>query len=80
MKADLIKRLLCAALIASGATLAHAGNERPRDTGVACARAGNTYCNLKEPAVGRVPPDPSVLVPCAPVAGSGATIIWRSKP
>ncbi|BDB24202.1 hypothetical protein CTP10_R15500 [Cupriavidus sp. P-10] len=55
MKTDLFKRLLCAALIACGATLAHAGNERPRDTGVACARAGNTYCNLQEPAAGRLP-------------------------
>ena len=55
MKAVLFRRVLCAALIAGGATLAYAGNERPRDTGVACSRAGNTYCNLQDPAAGRLP-------------------------
>ncbi|SOZ38983.1 hypothetical protein [Cupriavidus neocaledonicus] len=55
MKAVLFKPLLCAALIAGGVTLAYAGNERPRDTGVGCARAGNSYCNLQEAGNGRLP-------------------------
>ncbi|QQX86473.1 hypothetical protein JJQ59_27225 [Cupriavidus necator] len=47
MKISLCKRFLSAALIAVSATVAYAG-ERPRDNGVACARAANAYCNLPD--------------------------------
>ncbi|MGY2490951.1 hypothetical protein [Cupriavidus sp. CP313] len=47
MKISLFKQFLSVALIAGSATVAFAG-ERPRDTGVACARAANAYCNLPD--------------------------------
>jgi len=43
-----MKTCLRALLLISGAllltSLVHASPERPRDGGVACARAGNSYC------------------------------------
>ncbi|MFC4339161.1 hypothetical protein [Cupriavidus numazuensis] len=43
--------LHCAALLAASAfTAVHADTDRPRQTGVACARAGNSYCQAPQPA------------------------------
>ncbi|XYJ77941.1 hypothetical protein NGGBJF_28105 [Cupriavidus necator] len=47
MKVSLCNRLLPVALIVASATVAYAG-ERPRENGVACARAANAYCNLPD--------------------------------
>ncbi|SPA49613.1 hypothetical protein [Cupriavidus taiwanensis] len=48
MELSPFKWLLSVALITgSSATAVHAG-ERPRDTGVACARAANAYCKLPD--------------------------------
>ncbi|WP_042878576.1 hypothetical protein [Cupriavidus necator] len=55
MKASLSKRFLCAVLIAGGGTIVYAANERPRDTGVACARAANAYCKVQDPATRSIP-------------------------
>jgi hypothetical protein len=55
MKASLCKPFLCAVLIAGGATTAYAAGERPRDTGVACARTANAYCNVPDQRVGPMP-------------------------
>jgi hypothetical protein len=55
MKSSLSKRFLCAVLIAGGGTVAYAANERPRDTGVACARAANAYCKVPDPATRPIP-------------------------
>lgn len=59
MKASLSKRFLCAVLIAGAGTVAHAANERPRDTGVVCARAANAYCKVQDPATRAIPHDAS---------------------
>lgn len=46
MKLDALTRLLCAVMLVTCAvTAAHAESDRPRQTGVACSRAGNTYCH-----------------------------------
>lgn len=55
MKSSLSKRFLCAVLIAGAGTVAYAAKERPRDTGVACARAANAYCKVQDPATRPVP-------------------------
>ncbi|SPA36058.1 exported hypothetical protein [Cupriavidus taiwanensis] len=47
MELSPFKWLLSVALITGSATAVYAG-ERPRDTGVACARAANAYCKLPD--------------------------------
>ncbi|ODV44420.1 hypothetical protein AWV79_08630 [Cupriavidus sp. UYMMa02A] len=46
---------LSVALLAASAITAFAG-ERPRDTGIACARAANAYCNVPDEGNRREPP------------------------
>ena len=46
MKIHFIAWLFYVALLVMGSvTAAHADSDRPRQTGVACARAGNAYCH-----------------------------------
>ncbi|MDQ0143274.1 hypothetical protein J2T05_004899 [Cupriavidus necator] len=59
MKSTLCKMLLSVALLAGSAATVYAG-ERPRDTGVACARAANAYCNV--PDAGSRPMPQAVLL------------------
>ena len=50
MKSDMKILLNCAAMLAACALpAAHASTDRPRQTGVACARAGNSYCRTPQP-------------------------------
>ncbi|CAG9182324.1 hypothetical protein [Cupriavidus pinatubonensis] len=51
MKLDALTRLLCTVMLATCATTAaRADTDRPRQTGVGCARAGNSYCQAPQPA------------------------------
>ncbi|WER46252.1 hypothetical protein CupriaWKF_01280 [Cupriavidus sp. WKF15] len=51
MKPYRMMQLTCAAMLALSAfTMARADTDRPRQTGVSCAHAGNTYCSAPQPA------------------------------
>ncbi|MCP3023080.1 hypothetical protein [Cupriavidus basilensis] len=51
MNTRLASALACATLFAAmAAQTIHAGTERPRDSGVGCARADNRYCKAPQGA------------------------------